>query len=295
VEDIDMKLVTFSHAGATRVGIVLGETVVDLAQAAPQLPSDMRALLTAGRPALEAAAAASESSAHRIALSKVRLEAPVRPGKCLAIGLNYADHIAETRRQKPDFPTFFNKQVTCINGPSDPIHLPRVSGALDYEGELAFVIGTRCRHVPRQRAAHVIAGFTVMNDVSVRDWQAKAPTLTLGKSFDTHGPLGPWIVTPDEVGDPHALDLRTWVNGELRQSANTRHLIFDCYDQIETLSTVMTLEPGDVISTGPPAGVGIAHQPPRMLREGDVVTIEIERVGRIENRVVAEPAETACP
>lgn len=290
-----MKLVTFTHADASRVGVVVGEAVVDLGEAAPQLPRDMRALLAEGPSALQAAAAASESQAHRIALRDVHLEAPVRPRKCLAIGLNYADHIAETGRQKPEFPTFFNKQVTCINGPGGPIHLPRVSGALDYEGELAFVIGTRCRHVPRERAARVIAGFTVMNDVSVRDWQARAPTLTLGKSFDTHGPIGPWIVTPDEVGDPHTLDLRTWVNGELRQSSNTRHLIFDCYDLIETLSTVMTLEPGDVISTGTPSGVGIAHQPPRMLREGDVVTIEIERVGRLENRVIAEPADTACP
>jgi 2-keto-4-pentenoate hydratase/2-oxohepta-3-ene-1,7-dioic acid hydratase in catechol pathway len=209
------------------------------------------------------------------------------------VGLNYAEHIAETGAKKPDFPTFFNKQVSCINGPNAPIHLPRVSSVLDYEGELAFVIGKRCRHVPRERAAEVVGGFAVMNDVSVRDWQVKAPTMTLGKSFDTHGPLGPWIVTPDEVGDPHDLDLETRVNGEIRQSSNTRHLIFDCYDLIETLSTVMTLEPGDVISTGTPSGVGIACKPPRMLVEGDVVAIEIQRVGRIENRVIAEPPETA--
>jgi 2-keto-4-pentenoate hydratase/2-oxohepta-3-ene-1,7-dioic acid hydratase in catechol pathway len=289
-----MKLVTFTHSSATRLGIVAAEQVVDLAAAAPALPREMRAFLEAGRPALEAAAEVGEAGGHRIPLSEVRLEAPVRPGKCLAIGLNYAEHIDETGRQRPDFPTFFNKQVSCITGPSDPIHLPRVSGALDYEGELAFVIGRRCRHVPRQRAAEVIGGFTVMNDVSVRDWQVKAPTMTLGKSFDTHGPLGPWIVTPDEVGDPHCLDLETRVNGEIRQSSNTRHLIFGCYALIETLTTVMTLEPGDVISTGTPAGVGIAMKPPRMLVAGDVVAIEIDRVGRIENRVIAEPSDTAA-
>jgi 2-keto-4-pentenoate hydratase/2-oxohepta-3-ene-1,7-dioic acid hydratase in catechol pathway len=287
-----MKLSTFTHSSATRLGIVAAEEVVDLAAAAPGLPREMRGFLEAGRPALEAAAEAGDAGGHRLPLPEVRLQAPVRPGKCLAIGLNYSEHIDETGRQRPDFPTFFNKQVSCITGPSDPIHLPRVSGALDYEGELAFVIGRRCRHVPRQRAAEVIAGFTVLNDVSVRDWQVKAPTMTLGKSFDTHGPLGPWIVTPDEVGDPHCLDLETRVNGEIRQSSNTRHLIFDCYALIETLTTVMTLEPGDVISTGTPAGVGIAMKPPRMLVAGDVVAIEIDRVGRIENRVIAEPSDT---
>jgi 2-keto-4-pentenoate hydratase/2-oxohepta-3-ene-1,7-dioic acid hydratase in catechol pathway len=292
-----MKLVTFTHSGTTRLGIVVADEVVDLATAAPDLPREMRAFLEAGRLALDAAAEAGDASGHRIPLSEVHLEAPVRPSKCLAIGFNYAQHIDETGRQRPDFPTFFNKQVSCISGPSDPIHLPRVSSALDYEGELAFVIGKRCRHVPSRRAAEVIAGFTAMNDVSVRDWQVKAPTMTLGKSFDTHGPLGPWIVTPDEVGDPHCLDLETRVNDEIRQSSNTQHLIFDCYALIETLTTVMTLEPGDVISTGTPAGVGIAMKPPRMLAEGDVVAIEVQRVGRIENRVIAEPSDTRtfCP
>jgi 2-keto-4-pentenoate hydratase/2-oxohepta-3-ene-1,7-dioic acid hydratase in catechol pathway len=288
-----MKLVTFTHSAATRLGCVVAEQVVDLAAAAPDLPREMRAFLEAGRPALDAAAEAGAAGGHRLPLSEVHLEAPVRPSKCLAIALNYALHIDETGRPKPDFPTFFNKQVSCITGPSDPIHLPRVSSALDYEGELACVIGKRCRHVPAARAAEVIAGFSVMNDVSVRDWQVKAPTMTLGKSFDTHGPLGPWIVTPDEVGDPHGLDIETRVNGEIRQSSNTKHLIFDCYALIETLTTVMTLEPGDVISTGTPAGVGIAMKPPRLLVEGDVVAIEIQRVGRIENRVIAEPPDTA--
>jgi 2-keto-4-pentenoate hydratase/2-oxohepta-3-ene-1,7-dioic acid hydratase in catechol pathway len=170
--------------------------------------------------------------------------------------------------------------------------MPRVSKALDYEGELGVVIGRRCRHVPRERARDVIAGYLVVNDVSVRDWQLRIPTWTMGKSFDTHGPLGPWLTTADEVGDPHALRLRTWVNGELRQDSNTKHLIFDCFALVEHLSTAFTLEPGDVVSTGTPGGVGIACKPPRLLQVGDVVRVEIDGLGLIENPVVDEP-ETA--
>jgi 2-keto-4-pentenoate hydratase/2-oxohepta-3-ene-1,7-dioic acid hydratase in catechol pathway len=246
--------------------------------------------LEGGPRAIERARGAAAGRAARIPLAEVRLEAPVeRPPKFLAIGLNYADHVAESGLEAPKFPTFFNKQSTCVTGPYDAIHLPSVSDRLDYEGELGFVIGTRSRHVPRGRAAEVIAGYLVVNDVSVRDWQFRAPTMTLGKSFDTHGPIGPWIVTPDEIGDPHALRLRTWVNGELRQDSSTKHLIYDCYSQVETLSTVFTLEPGDVVSTGTPAGVGAARRPPQFLKAGDVVRIEIEGIGWIENRVVPEP------
>ena len=289
-----MKLVTFSHAGSTGVGAVVGDEVVDLAVAAPKLPRDMNALLAAGPDALDAVRAALEAGDHRVRLSTVRLRAPVpHPGKFLAIGLNYADHIAEGGREPPTFPVFFNKQISCVNGPYDPIHRPRdAAAAVDYEGELAFVIGRRCRHVPRERASEVIAGYLVCNDVSVRDWQRRAPTMTLGKSWDTHGPLGPWLVTPDEVGDPHALELKTWVNGELRQHSNTKHLVFDCFEQVETLSTVCTLEPGDVISTGTPAGVGAFTDPPKFLAAGDIVRVEIEKVGWIENRVIDEPPDT---
>ena len=285
-----MKLVTFSHQGATRIGVVAGEEVVDLAAAAPDLPQEMSAFLAAGANALEQA---RSTSGPRLPLASVKLEAPVlRPPKFLAIGLNYADHVAESGIEKPKHPVFFNKQSTCVTGPYDPIHSPRASQALDYEGELAFVIGRRSRHVPKERAHEVIAGYLVCNDVSTRDWQFRAQTMPLGKSFDTHGPLGPWIVTPDEVGDPHSLGLRTWVNGELRQESNTKHLIYDCFDQIETLSTVCTLEPGDVISTGTPAGVGMAMEPRSRLEPGDVIRIEIERIGWIENPVVEEPADT---
>jgi 2-keto-4-pentenoate hydratase/2-oxohepta-3-ene-1,7-dioic acid hydratase in catechol pathway len=287
-----MRLVTFSVGGGTRIGIAEEDGIVDLAAAAPDLPREMTAFLAAGAPALAAARAAAQGRSPRLPLATVRLRAPVlRPPKFLAIGLNYADHVAETHATRPDFPIFFNKQSTCVIGPGDPIHRPRVSALLDYEGELGFVIGRRCRHVPKERAAEVIAGYLVVNDVTVRDWQFKAPTMTLGKSFDTHGPIGPWIVTPDAVGDPHALDLKTWVNGELRQHSNTRELIFDCFDQVATLSTAFTLEPGDVVTTGTPSGVGVMRQ--KWLVPGDVVRVEIERIGALENPVIDEPAETA--
>jgi 2-keto-4-pentenoate hydratase/2-oxohepta-3-ene-1,7-dioic acid hydratase in catechol pathway len=289
-----MKLATFTHQGRTGIGVVTDESIVDLATAAPELPREMVAFLGAGREALEIARKAVAGNAGRIALSSLKLEAPIaRPPEFLAIGLNYADHVAETGRDKPSFPMFFNKQATCVVGPNDPIHLPRASKALDYEGELGFVIGRRCRHVPRDRAHEVIAGYLIVDDVSVRDWQMRAPTMTLGKSFDTHGPIGPWIVTPDEIGDPHALDLKTLVNGEMRQHSNTRHLIFDCFAQVETLSTVFTLLPGTIVSTGTPGGVAAAMKPPKWLVAGDMVRIEIEKIGKLENQVIAEPAETA--
>jgi 2-keto-4-pentenoate hydratase/2-oxohepta-3-ene-1,7-dioic acid hydratase in catechol pathway len=289
-----MKLATFTHGGQTRIGIVAGDEIVDLAAAAPTLPQDMVSLLAAGSPALAAARQAAAGASGRLALGAVALEAPIRrPPKFLAIGLNYADHVRESGLEAPPVPVFFNKQSTCVTGPYHPIHLPRVSPLLDYEGELAFVIGRRCRHVPRERAPEVIAGYCIVNDVSVRDWQLRTPTMTMGKSFDTHGPMGPWLVTPDEVGDPHALELRTWVNGELRQHSNTRELISDCFVQVEHLTTAFTLEPGDVVTTGTPAGVGGAMSPPRFLQAGDIVRVEIERIGAIENRVIAEPADTA--
>jgi 2-keto-4-pentenoate hydratase/2-oxohepta-3-ene-1,7-dioic acid hydratase in catechol pathway len=289
-----MKLATFTHQGKTGIGVVTGDSIVDLGAAAPALPREMIAFLNAGREAMDLARKAADGTAGRIALSSVKLEAPIaRPPEFLAIGLNYADHVAETGREKPSFPMFFNKQATCVTGPGDPIHLPRASKALDYEGELGFVIGRRCRHVPRDRAHEVIAGYMIVDDVSVRDWQMRAQTMTLGKSFDTHGPIGPWIVTPDEIGDPHALDLKTFVNGEMRQHSNTRHLIFDCFAQVETLSTVFTLLPGTIVSTGTPGGVAAAMKPPKWLVAGDVVRIEIEKIGKLENKVIPEPAETA--
>jgi 2-keto-4-pentenoate hydratase/2-oxohepta-3-ene-1,7-dioic acid hydratase in catechol pathway len=231
------------------------------------------------------------------ALMDVRLLAPVRPRKFLAIGLNYADHIAESGMEAPQFPIFFNKQATCVIGPDDDIHMPRVSNLLDYEGELAIVIGERCRHVPADRASEVIAGYTITNDVSVRDWQLRTPTMTMGKSFDTHGPLGPWVVTADELGDPHELRIRTFVNEEQRQDGCTSEMVFDCFEQIAHLSEAFTLEPGDVIATGTPAGVGAVRQPfpEGLLKVGDVVRIEIDGIGALTNTVVEEPEGFVVP
>jgi len=284
-----MKLATFTHEGATRIGVVDADRIVDLAAAAPELSREMVAFLEAGEPALKTAREAVGTGPF-LPLADVRLEAPVlRPPKFLAVGLNYADHVRESGIDTPKHPTIFNKQSTCVTGPTDPIHVPRASHVVDYEGELGFVIGRRCRHVSREEAPSVIAGYTIVDDVTVRDWQLRIPTWTMGKSFDTHGPTGPWIVTPDEIGDPHALRLRTWVNGELRQDSNTKELIFDCFALVEHFSTAFTLEPGDVIATGTPAGVGIAMKPPKLLVAGDVVRIEIEGIGSIENPVVNEP------
>jgi 2-keto-4-pentenoate hydratase/2-oxohepta-3-ene-1,7-dioic acid hydratase in catechol pathway len=222
------------------------------------------------------------------ALNDVELRAPItRPGKIMGIGLNYRDHAAESKMEIPAEQLWFSKPVTAIADPYGPIELPRVSDQLDYEAELVMVIGKRCRHVKREDAWKVIFGYCIGDDVSVRDWQFKTSQFILGKSFDTHAPIGPWIVTADAI-DPHRLDIRSYVNGEQRQHSNTRHFIFDCYSMIETLSKVMTLEPGDVIFTGTPAGVGAARRPPLWLRAGDVVRVEIEGIGAIENRVVRE-------
>ncbi|HXN85289.1 MAG TPA: fumarylacetoacetate hydrolase family protein, partial [Candidatus Binataceae bacterium] len=283
-----MKLATFTYNNATRIGVVVEDSIIDLA-AVPELPREMKAFLAAGKDALDRARKAVQDKVRVLPLKEVKLNAPIaHPPEFLAIGLNYADHVAESGMKAPEFPMFFNKQATCVNGPYDPIHLPRVSSALDYEGELGIVIGKRCRHVPRARAHEVIAGYIIVNDVSVRDWQRRAQTMTLGKSFDTHGPTGPWIVTTDEMPDPHNLELRTWVNGELRQHSNTKHLIFDCFAEIETLTTAFTLLPGTIISTGTPSGVAAAFKPPKWLKAGDVVKIEIQGIGSIENRVIDE-------
>lgn len=284
-----MKLVTFTHNRQTRIGAVVGAEVVD-SLAEPAIPSTMIEFLTSGEPVLAMMQKCIDSGLSRLPLRDVDLCAPVpKPGKYLAISLNYAEHIEETGKERPEFPTFFNKQTTCVIGCGEAIHRPKVSEKLDYEGELAFVIGKRCRHVPLEDAPRVIAGFTIANDVSVRDWQARSPTMTLGKSFDTHGPLGPWLVTPDEIADPHNLSIKTWVGDELRQNANTRQMIFNCYQIIAYLSQVMTLEPGDVISTGTPSGVGVKMTPRGYLKPGQIVRIAIEGIGELFNPVIAEP------
>jgi 2-keto-4-pentenoate hydratase/2-oxohepta-3-ene-1,7-dioic acid hydratase in catechol pathway len=198
----------------------------------------------------------------------------------------HADEAAAAGIPIPKSQLWFNKQVSCISGPYDAIELPKVSEKVDYEAELAFVIGTRCRHVSVADARRVIAGYLVANDVTARDWQFRSPTYTLGKSFDTHGPIGPWITTDDEIADPHGLTMRLTVNGEERQRTSTGDMIYDIYEQIAYLSTVMTLEPGDLISTGTPSGVGIASN--RFLTDGDRIRVEIDHLGFIENVARAE-------
>ena len=282
-----MRIARFDHDGTTATGVLApgADTVADLGD------RDPIALLGAGPAAVRAAA---DGAPRSLPLAEVVLRAPIpRPPKYLAIGLNYADHCAEAGLPAPEFPVFFNKQTTCVVGPGDAVHVPRASNLVDYECELGVVIGRRCRHVPADRALEVVAGYTVVNDVTVRDWQLRAPTMTIGKSFDTHGPIGPWVVTADEIPDPQALGLRTWVNGELLQDASTSGMIFTCAQQIETLSTAFTLEPGDVIATGTPAGVGLLRQPPRWLVPGDTVAVEVDGIGRLENPVIAEPPDTA--
>lgn len=288
-----MKLATFTEGGRTRIGVVEDGRIADVCAADPSLPTDMTAFLktgAAGRTALARALA----GAPRRPLAEVRLEAPVpHPGKFLAVGLNFADHIREIGAATPAFPSTFAKMTTCIAGPTDPVHRPRVSDSLDYEGELGLVIGRRCRHVPKERGLEVVAGYVVVNDFTVRDWVRLTPQVVIPKSFDTHGPFGPWITTADEIPDPQALAIRTLVNGEVRQQSSTAEMIFTCADLVSLLSQAVTLEPGDVITTGTPPGVGEGFTPKRYLQPGDVVRVEIEGLGHIENKVIAEPEDTA--
>ena len=223
-------------------------------------------------------------------LAEAKLLPPVgAPPAILAVGLNYRAHAEEGGREVPSTPVIFTKHHNCVIGPGDGIHIPRAApDKVDYEGDLAIVIGKRCRHVPKDRAHEIIAGYTVMNDVSVRDWQRASPTMLMGKSWDTHGPIGPWMATSDQI-DPHNLQLTTRVNDEIRQNSRTDDLIFDCFDIVEHLSTAFTLEAGTVIATGTPAGVGLYWDPPKMLKAGDEVSITIEGIGTLTNPVIAEP------
>jgi len=287
-----MRLASFSipggaSVGVARPGLIIGDEIVDLSDPVTGLPGSMAALLALGPAGLEQVRAAYSGRAARHPLGTVRRHAPVpRPPAILAIGMNYRAHVAEIGREPPEYQYWFNKQRTSIAGPGDPIVLPTVSSMVDYEGELALIIGPRCQHVPAARALEVVAGFTIINDVSARDWQWRTPTFTMGKSFDSHAPCGPEMVTPDELGDPSDLAIRTWVNDELRQDSTTADLIFGCSEMIEYLTTAFPLEPGTVIATGTPAGVGAAFQPPRFLSDGDVVRIEIEGIGELRNPVV---------
>ena len=299
-----MKLVTFTplanaagtsgQSTSSRIGLLTGGGVIDLTQAAPELPADMLSFIEAGAEAVKMAESVSGTAPH-YGIADVSLSAPIkRPPKIIAIGLNYRAHAAESNMELPKVPLVFTKQSTSVTGPYDPIFWSEEGKALDYEGELAIVIGKRCRRVPKASAQQVILGYTVLNDVSVRDWQLRGtpPSFTMGKSWDSHCPIGPSI-TVDPALDPHALQLTTHVNGELRQATGTDDLIFDCFELIEFLSTAFTLEPGDIIATGTPSGVGFAQKPQAPLVIGDKVKVAITGLGEIENEVIQEPADRA--
>jgi 2-keto-4-pentenoate hydratase/2-oxohepta-3-ene-1,7-dioic acid hydratase in catechol pathway len=300
-----MQLCTFRHQDRIAVGLVLGGLpdghVMDLSVAlgpvlsAHQPMIDLIAQWAVLKPRVEAMAAAvgSADAPATLPLVEVELLAPIpRPGKTLAIGLNYLEHVQERivgeSRSVTEHQIWFPKLANAIHAPFAPIVLPRISQMSDYEAEMVAVIGQRCRHVPAERAHEVVFGYAVGNDVSVRDIQKRTSQWTLGKSFDTHAPLGPWITTADQVSDPHALEMRAWVNGELRQHSNTRLMMHNVWAQIAQLTQVMTLEPGDLIFTGTCSGVGAAFDPPKYLRAGDTVRIEIETLGAIEARCVDE-------
>jgi 2-keto-4-pentenoate hydratase/2-oxohepta-3-ene-1,7-dioic acid hydratase in catechol pathway len=286
-----MKLCTFQiGSNAPAIGLVVGESIIPVAEYLKSAPTTMIELISTWTKWREAFQQLATSGSAGIALHQVTLLAPVpRPGKILGIGLNYADHVEESGMDMPADQLWFAKMSTSANGPYAPLDLPKVSEALDYEAEMVFIVGQRCRHLTEQSAKQAIFGYCVGNDVSVRDWQLRTSQFTLGKSFDTHAPFGPWIVTADDIDYPHQLGIRCFVNGEKRQDSNTNQLIFDCYQQIAHLSKVMTLEPGDVIFTGTPGGIGAATKPPRWLRDGDRVRVEIDGLDAIENLVRIEP------
>ena len=311
-----MRLVTFLRLGEPRLGAVAGEQVIDLNAAyqhmqesagtprarelaAAVLPPDMVGFLASGDQALAAAREVVEhvTSMDRAALADkgivyplkaVTLKAPVpRPTKLILVGLNYRDHAEEAKMKIPEEPTLFSKYALSVIGPGEAIRIPKVSDKIDYEGEFAFVIGKGGKDIPRERALDYVAGYTIVHDVSCRDYQMRTGQWMIGKTFDTFAPMGPYLVLKDEIPDPHTLDLTLRLNGVVMQHSNTRNLIFNVYDLIAYMSQVFTLEPGDVVSTGTPAGVGFARKPPVFLKPGDTVRIEIAGLGALENPVAA--------
>jgi len=285
-----MRLVTCRIDGEPRAAALVGpdgeQGVVDLHAADPTLPADVLGLIQGGPGMLDRARVAAESGLPR-ALAGVRLLAPIpRPPKIVCIGVNYADHAAEAGRALPRWPSVFLKAPSCVVGPGDPIVRPPTTERLDYEIELAVVIGKTAKSVSRDDAMGYVAGYTIMNDVSARDLQlGKDGGIILGKNFDSSAPFGPALVLTDEIPDPTHLRLRTWVNGELRQDGNTHTLIFDIPAIIAFLTQQMTLEPGDIIATGTPAGVGLGMSPQVWLQPGDTVRMEIDGIGMLENPV----------
>ena len=282
-----MKLVRFDDDGLARLGVVKDDAIVALDILSSRYPT-MLAIIRGGDEALNEIKEYASAAEPVMDTKRARLLAPIeRPGKYLAIGMNYRKHVEEASRGGVSAPAnqmWFNKQTTCISGPYDKIE-PGVTEKLDYEVELGVIIGTAAKSVLADHAHEHVFGYVIANDVSARDWQFHSPTFTMGKSFDTHGPIGPWIVTKDEIPDPHQLRLQCFVNGELRQDSNTGEMIHNIWAQIAYLSTAFTLEPGDLIATGTPEGVGIAMIPPQVLKSGDVVRCEVQGIGKIENAV----------
>ncbi len=288
-----MKLVSFVHNNSTRIGALVSrngeERVVDFSQADPSLPKDMIAFLEGGKATHAAAQKAIASASDSLPLASVKLLAPVpHPDKIICIGLNYSDHAAETGQPIPKFPIVFSKYSNTVIATGDSIVLPRVSNEVDYEAELGFVIGKTAHHVKAADALDYIAGYLPVNDVSARDYQTRISQWTMGKTFDTFAPMGPALVTSDEVANPGQLKISLTINGETLQDSNTDKLIFGIPQLVEALTEVMTLKAGDVVSTGTPPGVGMARNPKRYMKPGDVVNITIEGLGTLSNPVVAE-------
>lgn len=283
-----MKLVNFLYKGEKNIGALLDDGVCSFKSISDKYSMSMLEFIEQMDDLSPKVSKFINSNPEVIPLSEIEfLPVIERPGKVLAVGLNYKDHAKETGMDLPKVPMIFTKQSTSVLGHQGEIHKPKVSDAVDYEGEMAFVIGKKCRHVSKEDALDVIAGVTICNDVSVRDWQIASPTFTMGKSFDTHCPIGPYIVTMDEISDIHNLKIKTYVNDELRQDSCTDQLIFDCFDLIEHITKAFTLEPGDIIATGTSSGVGVVLG--KYLVPNDVVRIELENVGTLENKVVLEP------
>ncbi|HVO41617.1 MAG TPA: fumarylacetoacetate hydrolase family protein [Aggregatilineales bacterium] len=286
-----MRLVTFTHNQTTHLGALQTkkgqEVVVDLNETFSDLPTDMAAFLALGEPALQRVRQGLGGRSYPLA--EITLKAPIpRPGKLICIGLNYRDHAEETGHELPTHPVVFAKYANTVIGPGEAIVLPNVTRQVDYEAELAFVIGRRARHVPEIDAMRYVAGYTLINDVSARDYQYRTSQWTIGKTFDTFAPMGPALVTADEIPDPHNLPIRLKIGSELLQNSNTRNLIFNVPQLVASLTEVMTLEPGDVVATGTPPGVGSARKPPRYLQPGDIVEVSIDGIGALSNPVVAE-------
>ncbi len=295
-----MRLVTYEDAGGRHLGAVVDDQVVDLpAASAGAVPNDMIELIELGETGLVRAQQAVEAagSAQRRPLSQVKLLAPIpRPRKnVFCVGLNYADHIAEGARARgdevklPEHPNFFTKAPTSVNHPDGPIPIdPAVSDKIDWEVELGVIIGRTGKNIPEDRAMDYVFGYTVINDVSARDLQRRHGQFFKGKTLDGACPMGPWIVTRDELPDPHKLHITLRVNGTTKQDSNTEHLIFKVPTLISVLSAGMTLEAGDIIATGTPDGVGFARTPPEFLQPGDTVEAEVEGIGILRNPVRLE-------